>query len=87
MRNLTREQAVHAVGTEVVDKLDGLNCEPTNRLQKDGDDSVEYSASLDIGEEYGRMTLTAYYYQSCSDLARFEDLSNLEWVVAHYELT
>ena len=86
--NLTREQAIQAVGSELVNKLDGINCEPTNRLQTDGDESVEFSASVETGnEEYGRMTLTAYYYQSPKDLDGVEDLSNLEWTVAGYELT
>lgn len=85
---LTREQAIQAIGIGLVEKLDSVNCEPTGRLQTDGDDSVEYSASVETGnDEYGHMTLTAYYYQSPADLAGVEDLSNLQWTVAGYELT
>jgi hypothetical protein len=85
---MTREQAIQAVGVELVNKLDGVNCEPTGRLQTDGDDSVEFSSSVETSnEEYGRMTLTAYYYQSSEDVEGTEDLSNLEWTVAGYELT
>jgi hypothetical protein len=85
---LTREQAIQAVGIELVNKVDGMNCEPTNRVQTDGDNSVEYSASVETGnDEYGHMTLTAYYYQSPADLDGVEDLSNLEWTVASYGLT
>jgi len=85
---LTREQAIQAVGIDLVSKLDSINCEPTNRVQTDGDDSVEYSSSVETGnEEYGQMTLTAYYYQSPEDLKGVEDLSGLTWTVAGYELT
>lgn len=85
---ISREQAVQAVGAELVDKVDTANCDFTNRVQTDGDDSVEFSASVETGDgEHGRMTLTVYYYQSRSDLDGVEDLSNLEWIVAGYKLT
>lgn len=84
---MTREQAIQAVGVELVDKLDATTCDYTNRVQTDGDDSVEFSASIQTGsEEYGRMTLTAYYYQSPQDLEGVEDLSDLKWTVEGYEL-
>jgi hypothetical protein len=84
---LSREQAIHAIGIELVDKVDAANCEPTNRVQTDGDDGVEFAASVETGDgEYGRMSLTAYYYQSAADLRGVPDLSNLNWTVAGYEL-
>jgi hypothetical protein len=85
---MTREQAIQVVGAELVNMLDSVDCEPTNSLPTDGDDSVEYAASVGTGnDEYGHMTLTAYYYQSPEDLEDVEDLSNLEWTVAGYDLT
>lgn len=85
---LTREQAIQAVGAALVDKLDAASCDYTGRVQTDGDDSVEFSASVSTGdEEHGRMTLTAYYYQSPSDLEGVQDLSDLKWTVSGYELT
>lgn len=84
---MTREQAIQAVGVELVDKLDAANCDFTGRVQTDGDDSVEFAASVETcDEEYGRMTLTAYYYQSPQALEGVEDLSSLNWTVAGYEL-
>jgi hypothetical protein len=81
---MTREQAIQAMGAELVNMLDSVNCAPTGRLQTDGDDRVEYSASI---SDNGDAVLTAYYYQSAADLEGVEDLSDLEWTIAGYDLT
>lgn len=83
---LTREQAIQSVGVELVGKLDAANCDFTGRVQTDGDDSVEFAASVATGGDEHE-TLTAYYYQSPQDLEGVEDLGNLQWTAAGYELT
>lgn len=84
---LTREQAIQAVGAELVEKLDSVNCDFTGRQQTDGDDTVEFSASIQVPENDERYTtLIAYYYQPSQDIEDVEDLSNLRWTVAGYEL-
>lgn len=85
--NLTREQAISAVGTAAVDKVDRENCDFTNRLQTDGDDRVEFSASVFCEDVDGyECSLRAYYYQDADDLVGVEDLSDLEWDISGYEI-
>jgi hypothetical protein len=87
---LTREQAIEIAGIEVVEKLDNENCDFTNRVQCDGDTAVEFSASVHytdpefVGEN--NTTLIAYYYQEEEDLDGIEDLSDLGWEIAGYEV-
>lgn len=84
---LTREQVVAMVGSEAVDKADAKNCDFTNRLQTDGDDRVEFSASVPCEDKDGyESTLTAYYYQCAADLVGVEDLSDLTWTITGYEV-
>jgi hypothetical protein len=58
--NTTREEAIELVGAKVVEALDSENCEATGRLQCDGDEDVEFAASM--SSEDGKMMITAYYY-------------------------
>jgi hypothetical protein len=87
--NLSRRDVVAMVGEELVKKLEAKNCDPTGRLlQTDGDDAVEYSASICLfpGAEYER-TIIAYYYQEPADLYKCEnDLSYLSWKVNGFEI-
>lgn len=83
---LTRDQAIAAVGIDTVNKLDAINCEPTSRCQCDGDDSVEYSASLRVGD----MSITAYYYTTPEQeqiMADHDgDGSAIDWTIEGYEI-
>lgn len=84
---LTREQAIEEAGLAPVLELDKENVEFTNRVQCDGDDSVEFSASVSFLDADGdAMTLTAYFYQSSEGVERCENLDELEWVVEGYEI-
>ena len=84
---LTREQVVAMVGSEAVDKVDAENCDFTNRLQTDGDNRVEFSSSVLCEDKEGyESTLIAYYYQDDDDLVGVEDLSDLTWTIAGYEV-
>lgn len=83
---LTREQAVAQVGSEAVDKVDAENCDFTNRLLPDNS-RVEFSASVPCEDKDGyECTLLAYYYQDADDLVGVEDLSDLTWTIAGYEV-
>lgn len=89
---LNREQAVAIMGEVLVDKLDYENCEPTGRLQTDGDDCMEYSASLggvalDDGQH---RTLIAYYYTTPEQEQQIAfaggDGSAIDWEIEGYEI-
>lgn len=84
---LTREQAIIEAGIDAVSRLDRENCDFTNRVQCDGDDSVEFSASVSfLDADLDAVTLTAYFYQDKEDLERCENLDELEWIVEGYEI-
>lgn len=85
---LTREQAIQAVGIELVDRVESVNCEPSSRLQTDGDERVEFVAQINAGEDVDgfQRVLKAYYYQSPQALEGVEDLSDIEWTIAGYEV-
>ena len=84
---LTREQAIKIAGQEVVEQLDHENCDFTGRLQTDGDESVEFAASVEyFNSDNERCTLIAYYYQMPEDLVGKEDLDQLDWEIEGYEI-
>ena len=75
--NLTRNQAIAIVGIDAVTKVDHENCDFTNRVQPDGEDGIEFSASVACG---GGAVLVAYYYLTQEDIdAAGDDLSNCDW--------
>jgi len=90
--NLTREQAVAQVGESAVAKVDAENCEFTNRVgfngSVQGDDEVEFSASVACEDKDGyEVSLVAYYYQDADVVdENGEDLSNLDWEIEGYEV-
>lgn len=87
--DLTRAQVIEIVGLELVEELERENCDFTNRLQTDGDDAVEFSASVVfVDNEGNNRTLTAYYYQDPEDLEELEDgdLGSLNWEIEGYEI-
>jgi len=64
---LSREQAVELVGEDAVSRVEGMNCEPTNRGGYNGacqgDAYTEWSASTDAKDRDGDgVRLTIYYY-------------------------
>lgn len=88
---LTRAEAIKLAGIIAVDKVEALNCEPTNRVGYNGacqdDDLTEWSASvtLDNGD-----VLTAYYY---TDNDEDEAMGNadgdgsvIDWIIAGYDI-
>lgn len=88
---LTRDEAIAVVGAEAISKLDGINCEPTSRLQTDGDDSVEWSVYILTPNKSGeRVTVEAYYYLTPDQMQtmaeRDGDGSSVDWVVEGYEI-
>lgn len=89
---MTRDEAVAAVGLEAVDAVERENCEPTSRAQTDGDDRIEWAASVDVTGPGGLPArLTAYYYTSPDELIDedgnpLEDLSSVDWVVDGYDV-
>jgi hypothetical protein len=85
--NLTREQVIKIVGKKLVEELEKENCDFTNRLQTDGDESVEFSASIKfIDNEGSPRWLTVYYYQNPEDLEECDDLGCLNWEIEGYEI-
>lgn len=90
--NLTREQAIAAVGLQAVEKLDRANCDFTNRVGYNGtcqgDEEVEFSTSAAAENTDGYdVRLVAYYYQDADAVDDSgDDLSSLEWEIAGYEV-
>lgn len=90
--NLTREQAVAIVGEAAVAKAESANCEPTNRVGYNGaiqgDDLIEWAGSAAAEDKDGAAcTVTAYYYTSQEEIdAAGDDLSNVDWTIAGYEV-
>jgi hypothetical protein len=87
---MTREQVEGLVGQEALIRLDGENCEPTNRLGYNGacqgDELTEWSASIKVGSE----TLIAYYYTDNDEDALMADNdgdgSLINWTIAGYDI-
>ena len=94
---LNRQEALELVGANAIHKVDGADCDPTGRLQCDGDPDVEWSASIGIPDPNGdwagdeAMTLTAYYYTTPEDMdamtAADGDGSAIDWTVHGYEIS
>ena len=70
-----------------VPRMDHENCDFSGRVQTDGDQSVEFTASLHYTDAEGeRRTLIAYYYQMQSDLDNVGELDQLDWEIEGYEV-
>lgn len=85
---LTKDQAIAIVGEAAVAAVEKENCDFTNRLQCDGDDRVEFAASVACKDADGNdATLIAYYYQTQDALdSAGDDLSNIDWTIYGYEI-
>lgn len=90
--NLSREQAIAIVGESAVKKAEAKNCEPTGRVgyngASQGDNMIEWSAGAPAEDKNGvACTVIAYYYTSQEEIdAAGDDLSNVDWVIAGYEV-
>jgi hypothetical protein len=86
--NLTREEVIELVGLALVEKLEAEECDFTNRLQTDGDEAVEFAASVNFTDSDGMpRALTAYYYQDQDDIDEAgDDLGGLNWEINGYEI-
>lgn len=80
---LTREQAIERAGLGVVEKVEGLNCGFTNRVDQslDLEGVYEFAASVDMVDKDGiKRTLTVYYYPDKSQVDNCEgDLGSVDW--------
>lgn len=93
--NLTREQAVAALGEKLVDTVERKNCEPTNRVGYNGacqgDDLCEWSASV-VGKDAdgNEVVLTAYYYTTNDQDQIMADNSGdgsyIDWEIEGFEI-
>lgn len=83
---MTRDEAIKTVGIESVDAVENLGCDYSGLLLPDGDERVEFIATLRLPEESEFETITAVYYQDNADVAAAEDLDNLDWEIATYRL-
>jgi hypothetical protein len=90
--NLTRAEAVAIVGEAAVARAEAANCEPTNRVGYNGsiqgEDLIEWSGSASAEDTDGTAcTVTAYYYTTQDEIdAAGDDLSNVDWNIAGYEV-
>lgn len=87
---LTREQAIEIVGEDAVAKVDQKNCDFTNRVGYNGtcqgDDEVEFSASVSAEDKDGNdASLIAYYYQG-AEAVDGNELDCLDWEIRGYEV-
>lgn len=84
--NATREEAVTLFGEDFVVMAENEECEPTGRLQTDGDTDVEFACCRSAVVDGEERFLTVYYYQTdevCSD----EDLfGQADWDIHGYEI-
>ena len=88
---MTREEAIKAVGLELVEGAERDNCDYTNRVT-DGtewDGYTEFSASSRYNEDMQRGVV--YYYQPNDVLEKMmedgdTDLGDLDWEIDHYEI-
>ncbi len=92
--NLSKEQAIQAVGAAAVEAVEKENCEPTGRVGYNGecrgDDLCEWSASVTAHDVDGdKVTLLAYYYTTSSedaDMAAADDMGFISWEIEGYEI-
>ena len=87
---LTREQAIEIVGADAVANVDQENCDFTNRVgynsSYQGDDEVEFSASVMAKDKGGNdVSLIAYYYQDAKAVDE-NKLDCLYWEIRGYEV-
>lgn len=88
---MTREEAIKAVGLELVEQAERDNCDFTNRVT-DGTEwqgFTEFSACSNYNENMDRVVV--YYYQPNEVLEQMQkdgntDLGGLDWEIDHYDV-
>ena len=87
---MSREQAIELLGAKIIELLDDDNCEPTGRVQCDGDPDEEWSSSVPTKDPNGyydgdnAATLTAYYYPA-QQIELADDIE-ITWAVYGYDI-
>lgn len=88
---MTREEAIKAVGLELVEEAERDNCDFTNRVT----DGTEWDGYTEFvgrsGENEDGERVEAYYYQPNEVLEKMAedgdtDLGGLDWEIDHYEI-
>jgi hypothetical protein len=83
----SRAAAVAHVGLATVELVETVDADFTGRAQTDGDPGVEFSASINCRDFDGEpCTLGVYYYQSPEALDSDNDLDELDWIPAGYDI-
>ncbi|AQZ95448.1 hypothetical protein ACFSB1_00410 [Halopseudomonas phragmitis] len=77
MSRITKEQAIAAVGEEVINTLLFANVEPTNRVTNNG--TAELSARIKAMEGEDQVTVFMYVYVDEEEFMNAEDLGTLDW--------
>jgi len=88
---LTRNQVIGIVGLKAVEKVESLNCEPTNRVGYNGscqnNDLIEWASTVELDDG---TKLTVYYYTDIADEAIVEanggDWGSIDWVISGYQI-
>lgn len=92
---VTREEAIEKFGLEIVEEVEGLNCEWHNgggKAMGEYDTTQTWKASLPIenNDEYERIS-AVYFVEDSEFIDSFgepiEDLSNIDWQISHYEIS
>jgi hypothetical protein len=93
--NLSREDAVAAIGEDAVNAAESANCEPTGRVGYNGacqdNDLCEWFASAPGTDKNGvECSVIVYYYttneQDETMAAQDGDGSAIDWVIEGYEI-
>ncbi len=83
--HVTREKLIELFGIETVDELESQPCFETGRCTDNG--TVEYKVRLVLKDKNEQTyVLAGLYYQEAEDVISKEDLSDLSWVIDHYEM-
>lgn len=87
---LTRDQAIEIVGADAVAKVDQENCDFTNRVGYNGscqgDNEVEFSASVRAEDRDGNDVLLIAYYYHDAEAVDGNELDCLELKIRGYEV-
>lgn len=81
---ISRKEAEKIAGVALVRALDDENAQETGVVQHN--ETIEFSASMDLAIGEDDRTLIAYYYQPVDSVAACEDLGDLSWEIEGYEI-
>lgn len=85
---ITRARALAMCGEDAVNKVDEEPCDFTGRLMPQGEDLIEFNASVPCVDNNGiKCHVSAYYYLTQEELDNCgDDLGNADWEIAGYEV-